>query len=340
MKRSLATLRDKSAAIALALTLAAGFTACGESGAKRAVDARAEAVSFFAQDAPVVALLRPRPPGDLVELNRVAANLPAWRGLREMVLGPLHDAGLSAHRLLRLTRPSEEIEDIDASALALGAPRPRDLADGRELLVLATDQPELLSRYLREGASVKRLRRAGSLDGAALYSGSDFAFAVRDGVLVSAPSVPEVRAAVRRRDGDRDERIDDGVVDSLFQNLDDTGPLLIYADLREIRESDPGLEQLNGPAPWTAKLGPTGASARVENSVLEIEDFSKASGGDLSSDELPLGAKPSNFVITAQSAAVLISAGPVRDLLLGLVPIAGEATATSDEVRLHVTVGG
>ncbi len=324
----------------LALTLCTALAGCGESGAKRSVDARSEALSFFAKDAPALVLLRTEPPADLVAINQVAAGLPAWDRLRAAILAPLHVAGLGSRQLRRLAQPSEELEGIDSSALALGAPDPGDLASGRQLLVLATDQSDLLSRYLRESASAGRVKRVGTLDGAGLYEGPGFAFAARDGVLVSAARIAEVRAALRRRDGDRDKRLDDGFVESLWADLQRPGPLLVYADLGKVRESDPGLEQLGSQAPWTGKLGPTAASARVEDGALKIEDFSKTTDGDLTSAELPIGAEPSRFEITAASAASLIPPGPVRELLLGLAPIRGEATASSDEVRLQVTVRG
>jgi hypothetical protein len=332
-------LRRTPATIALALLLAAGFSACGESDAKRSVDARTEALSFFAKDAPVVALLRPRPRTDVAELNRAAAGLPAWEGLRALVLGPLHDAGLSRARLLRLTRPNEEIEGVYPAALTVGAATPEDLAGGFPLLVLATDQADLLSTYMRRTAAAGALQRRGNLDDALLYEGRKASFAIRDGVLVSAPSLGLVRSAIARRDGDSDDRLDDAAVESLFEGLDQTGPLLVYADLGYVREADPGLQELANQAPWTGKLGETAASVRAEDGAVQIEDFSKSTG-DLTSDELPLGTKPSPFEITAESAAVLIQPGLVRDLLAGLAPIAGEATASSDEVRLHVTVGG
>ncbi len=332
-------LRGTPATLALALMLVAGFSACGESDAKRSVDARAEALSFFAKDAPAVALLRPQPRADIVELNRAAAGLPAWQRLRELVLGPLHDAGLGRSRLRSLVRPSEDVEGIDAAALTIGAATPQDLARGFPLLVLATDQADLLSTYTRRTAAAGGLQPRGNLDDALLYEGRKASFAIRDGVLVSAPSLGLVRSAIARRDGDRDEQLDDDAVETLFDGLKESGPLLIYADLGSVREADPGLEQLAEGAPWTGKLGETAASVRAEGGAVQIEDFSKSTD-DLTSDELPLGTKPSPFQITAQSAAVLIAPGPVRDLLTGLAPIRGEATASSDEVRLHVTVGG
>jgi hypothetical protein len=328
------------ATIALTLMLCAGISACGESEAKRSVDARAEALSFYAKDAPAVALLRPQPAANVVELNRAASGLPAWRRLRGLVLGPLHDAGLGRSRLRSLVQPSgEEVEGLDAAALTIGAATPDDLSGGLPLLVLATDQADLLAKYMSRTAAAGALKRRGSLDDAQLFEGRTASFAMRDGVLVSAPSLGLVRSAIARRDGDKDAQLDDDAVESLFEGLEETGPLLVYADLGSVREADPGLERLAGQAPWTGKLGQTAASVRAEDGAVKIEDFSKSTE-ELTSDELPLGTKPSSFQITAESAAVLIDPGPVRELLTGLAPISGEATASSDEVRLHVTVGG
>jgi hypothetical protein len=319
--------------------LVAGISACGESDAKRSVDARAEALSFFAKDAPAVALVRPQPRADIVELNRAAAGLPAWQRLRELVLGPLHDAGLGRSRLRSLVQPGEEVEGIDAAALTIGVATPQDLAGGVPLLVLATDQADLLSAYTRRTAAAGGLEPRGNLDDALLYEGRKASFAIRDGVLVSAPSLGLVRSAIARRDGDSDEQLDDDAVESLFEGLDQTGPLLAYADLGYVREADPGLEQLADRAPWTAKLGETAASVRAEGGAVQIEAFSKSPEA-LSPDELPLGAEPSSFEFSADSAAGSVGPGPVQGLLSGLASISGEATASSDEVRLRVTVGG
>lgn len=336
----MATLRGTPATIALALILCAGISACGESDAKRSVDARAEALSFYAKDAPAVALLRPQPASDVVELNRAAAELTAWQQLRGLVLGPLHDAGLGRSRLRSLVQPSEEaVEGVDAAALTIGATTPDDLAAGLPLLVLATDQTDLLATYVDRTVAAGGLEPRGNLDDARLFQGRIASFAIRDGVLVSAPSLGLVRSAIARRDGDKDEQLDDDAVQTLFDGLDEAGPLLVYANLGFLRDADPGLESLAGQAPWTGKLGDTAASVRGEGDAVRIDAYSKSTEG-LSPDELPLGTEPSPFQITAQSVAVLIEPGPVRDLLAGLAPISGEATADSDEVRLHVTVGG
>jgi hypothetical protein len=336
-------MRSKTASIGLALLFAATAVAgCGDEGQpKRAVDARNEVLGFFAADAPVVAVLRPLPAADLVALDRAGAGSPVSVAVRGMVLGPLHVAGLGRRRLARLVEPQEEIEGVAASSAALGAPTPEDLAAKRPLLILATDQDELLTKLLDRAAEDGKLRRAGRLDKATLYRAPSQAFAARDGVLVSAQSLGQVRTAIGRRDGDSDQQLDEDVVHSLFNDLDPQGPLLVYADLAEVREVDAGLRALGKQAPWTGELGPTGASVRAVDGSLRIEDFSKTTGGDLDSGEVPIGTEPSKFEIVPSSVPALIpGAGPVRELLTGLGPLQGEATASSDEVRINLNAGG
>lgn len=336
---SLRLMRGRAAPIALAV-IAVAIAGCGESQPKRAVDARTEALRFFSVDAPVVALLRPDPPAAVVALDNAADGVPAWTGFRSMVFGPLQAAGLGRAQLARLVHPSEELEGLDAAAFALGAATPADLAAHRPLLVLATDQAGLLSRLLRRTAARGQLQRAGRLDEALLYQGPGASFGARDGVLVSAPHLADVRTAIQRRDADSDQQLDEDVVRSLFDDLDEQGPLLVYAELGRVREADPGLQTLARQAPWTGMLGQTAATLRAERGSLQIEDLSKAPGGDLNSAELPIGSAPSRFTITESTADTLIpQQGPIRTLLASLAPITGAATASSDEVRLRVTAG-
>lgn len=330
---------SKSAAISLALLFGLFFSGCGESNAKRSADARAEVVAFFGVDAPVVAFLRPDSPAELAAVDRAASGIPAWQRFRGMIMRPLHAAEIGRARLLRLVQPRENVEGIDAAALALGAATPGDLAAGRALLVLATDQADLLSEFMHHAASDRALRPAGSLDEAALYEGDEASFAVRDGVLVSAPTIGAVRAALRRRDGNSDEQLDNDAVASLFDRLEQTGPLLVYADLGSVREADRGLRAFGVLARWTGLLDSAAASARVEGGALAVEAYAKATG-DLAPAQVPLGAEPSSFEITRAKITSLIAPGPSVNLVAGLAPISGQATTSSDEVRMHVTVGG
>jgi hypothetical protein len=334
-------MRNKAAPTVLALALALAIAACGESRPKRAVDARTEVVRFFAVDAPAVALMQPDPPARLAELNRVAAGVPAWARLRDAALGPLHAAGLRGSDLTRLARPSAQIEGVEAAALALGAPTPASLAGGRPLLVLATDQATLLARLLRRAADRGRLRPAGRLDKARLYRSPGAAFGVRDGVLVSAPGLAEVRSAIERRDGDSDQQLDEDVVKSLFDDLRIEGSLLVYADLQSIREADPGLRALAGRVPWIGQLGQVAASAGPVAGSVQVEVAAKGASGDLNTSELPLHLAPTRFTISASNAAGLVLGGPAdpaRKLLLGVAPLTGEATASSEEIRAQAAV--
>jgi hypothetical protein len=335
-------MRAKAATAALAVLLAAAaLIGCGTSGPKRSVDARTEALRFFAVDAPVVAVLRPEPWSAVLALNNAAASNPAWMRMREAVLGPLVAAGVSPAELAKILQSGQDVGGAEATAIAIGAPTPGDLAAGRTLLVLSSDQSDLLAGLLRRQARAGKLEPAGKLDEASLYRGSGVAFAVRDGVLISATRLADVRTAIERRDGDTDRQLDEDVVDSLFNDLQTQGPLLVYANLAGVREVDPGMRQLAGQAPWTGKLGPTSATAYAETGAVRIEGFSKTASGNFSNTELPLGAAPSRFEIDPSAAATLIpQPGPIRTLLTALAPISGEATASSDEVRLHVSVGG
>jgi hypothetical protein len=341
MRQAFGLMQGRAVAIAAALLLALAIAGCGESRQKRAVDARTEVLRFYAVDTPVVALVRTDELSRVVALNQAATGIPAWASLRNLVLGPLQIAGMDQRQLGKLLRPSTEVEGLDATAIGLGAPTPDDLASRMPLLVLATDQSELLAQTLAGAARSGGLRRAGRLDDAALYEGRGAAFAVRDGVLVSAPNLAEVRAAVERRDGSTDQQLDEDVVESLFNDLDPQGPLLVYADLNQVRKADPGMRTLARLAPWTGDLGPTAATARAVGDKVRIEDFSKSTGAELSSADLPIGATASPFEITdAGAASLLPQPGPVRNLLGGLAPLSGDATASSDEVRLQVTAGG
>jgi hypothetical protein len=328
----------KAAAIGLVVlaTVAAG---CGEKAEKRAVDARTEVVHFFAADAPVVAVLRPEPVADVLALNRAAAPVPAWRSLLGIAAGPLLSAGLTGGQITRLVSPHEEIAGIQSSALALGAPTPADLHNGRPLLVLATDQSELMS-HLFEGAAARAdVVPAGKLHDATLYKNRGDAYAVRDGVLVSAPRLADVRTAILRRDGDSDLQLDEDVVGSLFNGLAERGPLLVYADLGQIRKADPGLSSLARLSSWAGMLGAAAASLQPSPGGLHVEGYANSTGGDLVAAGLRVGTEPAPITVSPDAGS-LLPPGPARWLLTRLAPIHGEATGSSDQVRVNLRVGG
>ena len=312
----------RAALVTLAL-IATVTPGCGESTAKRAVDARAEVLGFFSVDAPVVAMLDPQPPGDVASLDQAAAGVPLWAEVRSTVVRRFEAAGLSAGDLRRLVRPQEPIEGLEAAALGFGAPTPTDLEAGQTLLVLATDQDELLENLLREAVDSGELQPAGNLDEAELYSNRTASYAERDGVLVSAPSPGVVRSAITRRDGDSDQQLDEDVVSAALRKLQDPGPLGVYVQAPELL-GEPAVRRLFAGASWIDSADDAAASVRAAGETVEVEAVVNLDR-DLEPADRPLGEQPE----------------PVTFLLsgLGLGQVSGFGSATEDEVRLRLRIG-
>ena len=326
-------------AIALSLVVAAAAAGCGESESKRAVDARTEVLRFYSVDAPVVAMLPANPPQTIADLDRAVPSLPAWERLRDAALDPLRAAGLSESDLTQLAHPHDQISGVDAAAMAIGAPTPDSLSGAEPLLVFATDQSDLLAERFSAAAKRGDLRSAGELDDAQLYENADAAYAIRDGVLVSAPRMREVRDAIERRDGDSDRQLDEDVVRSIFGEPGIAGPLLVYADLRRAREADPSLEGLAGQQPWVAAAGQAAASARPVGNALQL-DVVVRMDSSLDPSQQPFGTATASFSIRAPEVAApgTEPSDPLRSLIAGLAPVEGEGTSSSDEVRLRAEV--
>jgi hypothetical protein len=330
----------KAATIAIPFALAALISGCGEATEKRAADARTEVVHFFAADAPAVAILRTEPSTDVPTLNRAARSLPAWVAMRARVVAPMRAAGLTAADLMQLVKSHEEIAGIPSSALAFGVPTPADLQGDRPLLVLATDQSDLLASLFRRAVARRKVRPAGQLHDADLYQSPGYGYAIRDGVLVAAARLADVRTAILRRDGDSDLQLDEDVVQSLFNGLGENGPLLVYANLGQLRNGDPALNSLAQRTPWTGMLGPAAVSVRPTPAGLHVEAYANSTGGNLVSGGLPAGTQPTAISVSRGGAASLVPAGPVRSFLTGLSPLSGEATGASDQVRVNLSLGG
>ncbi|MEK6278219.1 MAG: hypothetical protein AABM29_09435 [Actinomycetota bacterium] len=327
-------------ALLFAATLAgsSALTGCGESdGPKRAVDAHTEALRFYGVDTPVVALLGNRPAADLASLERAATGLPAWYRLSNSILDPLRAAGIDYGELQRLMRPQDQIEGVRAAALAVGIPTAGPLDPSRSLVVLASDQTELLDHLLRLSEDEGRLRATGRLDEARLYANEDAAYAARDGVLVSTPSLAGVRAALQRRDGDSDLQLDEGVVNDLLGDLRTEGPLEIYANLDRVIEADPAARELAALTPWVEALGQAGASASPVDGKLRVEVLA-TTREELQPGDLPAGDVPTSFTLAADDVDSILQAragspDTLRHLLLGVAPVSGEATAGQDEIH-------
>ena len=317
------------AGVALPFALAC----CGTAESKRAVDARTEVVRFYGVDAPAVAMLGNEPADDLASLDRAAAGLPAWSQLRAALLGPLRNAGIGAPELARLMRPHEEIEGVSAASLAVGIPGTGPLSPRRLLVVLVSDQTDLLDQLLGRSVAEGTIRRAGTLHDAKLYSGDSGAYAARDGVLVAAADRTTVRAALRRRDGDSDAQLDEDVVKGVLGELRIDGPLDVYANVDSVIESDPGLAAIAAGTPWLRALRQGALTARPTGAALRLE-VAVRTRGDLPESELPATGTPDPFTLTPDDVAGRLGAGdPAGALLRGITPLEGSATASADEVR-------
>jgi hypothetical protein len=305
-----------------ALLVLAAIGGCGESDPKRSVDASTEVLHFYADSAPVVGLLRTQPSRELERFDRAAAGLPMWRRIRSQFLGPLQAAGLDMSDLGRLVQPREEIEDFEASAMSFGAPTPTDLEAGQTLTVIATDQDELLDELLREGVESGQLQPQGDLDEAELYGNSVAAYAERDGVLISAPSLGVVRAAIARRDGDSDEQLDEDVVSAALQELQQRGPVTIYANvpqltsIEEIQQLFPNQTISESAVDGAASLLAEGRSPEIEVAV-ELEEDIRDEQSALDEEPVPIGL-----------------------LIPGLGAVRGVGSVSSDEVQLQLRPSG
>jgi hypothetical protein len=323
-------------AVVLAGALLCALAACGTTESKRAVDARTEVVRFYGVDAPAVAMLVNEPARDLASLERAGADVPAWSQLSGALLGPLRAAGIGRPQLRRLMDPREEIEGVRAASLAIGIPGVGPLSPRRLLVVLVSDQTELLEQVLADSVAAGTIRRTGTLHDAELYRGDSAAYAARDGVLVAAADPTTVRAALRRRDGDSDAQLDEDVVKGVLDELRIDGPLDVYANVDRVIESDPGLAAAAAGTPWLEALRQGALTARPTGAALRLE-VAVRTRGDLPESELPATATPDRFTLSPGDVTGRLGAGdPAGSLLRGITPLEGAATASPDEVRAQV----
>jgi hypothetical protein len=210
------------AVLILAAALSSG---CGESDAKRTLDAQTEALRFYGANTSRIALIyTSEEAGISSEALASLRSLPPWGALWLRTFRVLRSSGIPTERLDRLMRGSETIEGLPASQMAVELTRPE-----ASLTVLVTDAPEEMDK-LFEGADDRgSLTRKGELDDASIFESRDGAFAVRDGVMILAASTARLRQAIRTRDGDRDEQVDDGDVEALLEQLPEQPRLHVYA---------------------------------------------------------------------------------------------------------------
>lgn len=231
---------------ALAAALLAGLLlgACGNEGEapgdsppKRALDPRSEAIRYFPSSTDAVVLLQTANPEAMAALNVPMSKVPAWSSIRDRIAGSLDAAGIDPERILALSRnPADDIELPDPE-IAYGVIPGYGPQEDRVLLVLATEQGVELDRIFKEAAESGRLEAAGEFDGARLYRGEDLDFAVRDGVLIAAPDLNRLQQAITRRDGDREDQLDDAPITALLNQLPENGTLRAYSGPRPPSEA-------------------------------------------------------------------------------------------------------
>jgi hypothetical protein len=199
-----------------------------------------------------------------------------------------------------------------------------------------------LARSFRRSASDGPLVAAGELHEADLYFGRGGAFAVRDGVLLAGTNLREVRAALETRDGDRDEQLDDGEVDGLFDELPEGAPIHIYADFGGLIGPDRAVSGLAQDTPWLDALGKGALSVGAVGDTVELDAFARLDQESLNEQELPAGEEFASFSLSSETLGLLMpsdGAAPMRGLLLAMAPIDGEASASTDELRIRVELG-
>ena len=164
----------------------------------------------------------PRPASDLAAL---AAAYPGSAAVVDEGGEILAAGGIDPVALLRLGRN----EEGDGPGTELAAGFAEGPAGPQALLVLPTDRPEDLNKLLESAVAEGALNGAGEYDAAMLYRAPGAAFAVRDGVLVAARTLPEVRRALAIRDGEDSRQLDDGEVSGALEDVPTRAPIHIYA---------------------------------------------------------------------------------------------------------------
>lgn len=284
----------------------------GDAEPRRTLDSRAEAVRFFDAGTRVLVLLRSDMPRPTAELGAIAAGYP---GLAELVTEAealLAEAGIPPRALLRLGR--REDREGPGTELAAGySPGPSGTG---LLLVMPTDRPEDLDRLLAEAEASGRLSPAGEYDDANLYRSREGALASRDGVLIAATSVPELRRALAVRDGDEDQHVDDGKVAGIIDEVPTHAPIHIV-----VRRGERF-------AALAVRPGEGGAEVRVAADLAEET---------IESDEGPHRTTVEPGELTRLAGEIGVPA-PITRGLVGLAPLRGASYANGDSFIATFTV--
>jgi hypothetical protein len=341
----------RPAQLAIALFAALLLSSCGGSGEpdpKRAVDARTEAIHFFPADEPFVAFLNTstedRP--ELRRTIRALDSVPALRAFSGNAAGYVARSGLDLLPLLALLTDEIPDDGIAASQAAIGV-RPRGRPTEDVLIVLASDKPDEMEDAVEELVSGAGLGEQQEFHDARIFSTEGVALAVRDGVVVVGANSAQLQAALRLRDSDQDEQLDEGQVADLLDELDQGGPLLAYANVEGL-EGDPGIAALElGRGAWLNSLRRAALSVGVGAARVEMEIFAEVEReaverGETLGVEIPLGEEPVEAEVGSAAARRLVSgefarASAFHDAMVAFAPFVIRASVSGDELRATVT---
>ncbi len=335
----------RHSALLAAVAVTGVLAACGEGSdgePKRTVDARTEALRFFAPDTPFVALVDSSPtdgaaPADtldsLWEVGAVSAF--AKNDLRFISEQGIHDTDLAG--LLESSDPALESEESQIAVGVTPSGRPNEDA----LAVVVTSKPDEAAEAVRRAASQSGMTPAGTYDQAQLYTGESAAMAVRDGVILLAPTAGRLRAAIDDRDSGDDSHLDDSHVDAVLDAAPADAPLVAFFDAGELAKTDPGVSALTAGTgiAWLDDIGDA-ELAIVPGDPTEVTLTAEIGAGDEA--EVPLAEEPQAIELTqdlmkdATTGEFAVTSG-FHDALLALAPATLTVSATDDEVRARIT---
>lgn len=334
---------------ALCLSMPA-LAACGgsdEPRPKRAVDARTEAIHFFPADAPFVAFLdiaaapRAVPPASVGGL----ADIPALDAFAANAAAYVKRAGVDLSPLAELLTDEEPDDGLEGSQAALGLqPIGRPSAD--VLVVVVSEQTEEMERAAEELADSSGLAETDGFHGARFFADDGIALAIRDGVAVIGPDTARLRAALRLRDADQDEQLDEGQVADVLDELPGEAPLLAYADLHRL-EGDPGIAAITlGEGAWLRALGAMAIGVVPDPSGVRIEIAAEADAeaverGETFDVEIPIGVRPQHLRLASGGARRLVSGefaptSAFHDAVVALAPFVARASVIDEQLRATI----
>ncbi len=331
---------------------AVAMAGCGDSNEKpglqppkRALDPRAEALRFFPAGTQIVFLLDTVDPDALATLDQDGLAIRTWSGLRGNIDTRLREAGVDSDQILNLSRTEQNQTDLPAPELVMGAEDDRHLERQGPLFVLPTDKGVELAALFDSLAQSGPLEPAGSFDEAHLFSGPAIAFAVRDGVLIGAGSIRQLRSAIKTRDGDSKAQLDDAAVSASLTKLPDDPALKAYV----VSGGDNGLAtampNLLAAAPWLNQVDDASIGFTSETTGLAIDvvaqlspDRPEGSGPDLS--EAPQGVALSKRELRSVFGSEAAGDSRVTSAIIDSAPLDGKTSLRKDEVRAHLTVAG